>query len=70
MGPLSIAAPLQDVFYPLDLFLPELVTQIQSDLFTGNQRKVFDVTPTLFVLGTFPHGTFSGSSLAWAPSLE
>lgn len=65
MGPLSIAAPLQE-----DLFLPELVTQIQSDLFTGNQRKVFCVTPTLFFLETFLHGTFSGSSLAWAPSLE
>lgn len=35
------AAPLQDVFYPLDLFLPELVMQIQSDSFTGKPEKDF-----------------------------
>lgn len=53
------AAPLQDVFHPLDLFLPQPLTQIQSDVFTGKPKKrflchcnFFSPPPFLF-LGTF-----------------
>lgn len=35
------AAPLQDVFHPLDLFLPRPLTQMQSDVFTGKPKKRF-----------------------------